>query len=104
MWFKKKKKDNVEDGKVLLALQNTEEGNQDCGFLYRMHDVVAEKFTPIMEYANDRIAGYGCNGLKLPPYSEPGDFQLVKVGQRKGHSVFSLTPVVIWRFPGHPKE
>lgn len=72
--------------------------NEDKGSLYRMYDTVAEKFTPVHEFVNDRVAVYGCEALKLPPYTQSGDYECWKIAEREGHVIKTIDPVIVWKY------
>lgn len=72
--------------------------NPDTGSLYRLHDVVADRYAPVVEYPNDKVAVNSCRQLKLPPYLEEGDFALVCIGFRKGLRLIPCDPVVVWQY------
>lgn len=82
----------------------TETTHRDTGELYRMYDCIADKYTPVMEYPNDKVAQYGCSTIQLPPYAQAGDFKLIKIGRRDGNQLKSIDPVCVWTCEGNHED
>lgn len=78
--------------------------NMDTGVLYMMYDAIAEKFSSCVEYANDNVARLVCeNKMNFPEWTKDNDFQLIRIGQRKGTVLEQLDPQVVWSFAA-PKD
>lgn len=76
----------------------------DIGVLYLMYDAVAEKFSPAVEYPNDNVARLVCeNKMNFPEWTRDNDFQLIRIGQRKGTVLEQFEPQVVWSYTA-PKD
>lgn len=75
---------------------------EDAGYLFRLHDVVADKWSPLLEYPSVKSAIYGAKLLKLPPYLEKGDYELVHIGYRNANDLNVAEPNVVWVY--NPEE